>query len=136
MPTPPDYQYPANAISRRVLPTSVPFIVTKFDVNEGFRSEDEIDQEAGLLNNVIGTDVSLSGDIEIVVTPNANLPQSLTTLVFNTAAATPNYANFANANILTMLIRGEVKPMGSAGKGLKYGFKVFKNSVLPTTGPG
>ena len=136
MSNPADYQYPANAISRRVLPTCTNFIVSKFDVTEGFRSRDEVEQEAGLMSNVIGTDVSLSGDVEIWVTPNAALPQDLTTLVFNTAAAIPNYANFASANVLTMLINSEVKPLGASGKGLKYGFKVFKNSVLPTTGPG
>lgn len=132
-----DLQYPANAISRRVLPTCVPFIVTKFDVNQGYRGgEDEIEQEAGLLSNILGTDLSLQGDIEIVVTPNAALPQTLTTLVFNTAAATPNYANWANANVLTLLIRGPVKPLGKSGAGLKYGFNVFKNTLNPTAGPG
>lgn len=131
-----DYEYPANAITRRVLPTCPTFIVTKFDVNEGFRSKDEIEQEVGLMSNVLGIDVSLVGDVEIVVTPNAALPQELTTLVFNTAAANPNYANFANANVLTMLVYGPVKPLGKTGAGLKYGFPVFKNIILPTAGPG
>ena len=112
-------------------------MVTKFDVGEGYRDRDQIENEAGLMSNVLGVDFNLSGDVEVVITPNyGNAPQDLQTLVFNTAAASPSYSNFANANVLTMLINGDVKYAGTAGKGVRYQFKVIKTAVLPTVGPG
>lgn len=132
-----DSQYPANAIQRRIYPTLPNAVVTKFDVDEGYRDRDQIENEAGLMSNIIGVDSSLNGDVEIVCTPNfGGFPQDLTTLVFNTTAASPNYSNFAANSVLTMLINGAVKPAGTAGKGIRYQFKVLKTAVLPTVGPG
>lgn len=131
-----DSQYPVNGILRRVNPTAANFVVTKFEVSQGYRDRDEIENEVGLMSNILGVDQWLSGDVEVVCAPNASIPVDLTTIVFNTALAYPNYANFANANVLTMLVNSDVKPSGTAGKGNRYTFKVIKTAVLPTAGPG
>lgn len=132
-----DSQYPVNAIQRKILPTLPNAVVTKFDADEGYTDRDKITNEAGLLSNILGVDFSLPVDAEIVITPNyGNIPQDLTTLTFNTAGASPNFSNFANANVLTMLIDGQVKFAGPAGKGLRYQLKLIKTAVLPTVGPG
>lgn len=132
-----DSQYPVNAIQRKINPTLLNAVVTKFDADPGYRDRDQIENEAGLLSNILGVDYSLPVDCEIVAAPNFGNIQDLTTLVFNTAAASPNFSgNFSNANVLTMLINGPIKLAGTAGKGIRYQMKLIKTAVLPTVGPG
>lgn len=123
--------YPANGVQRRVLPTLPNAIVSKFDMNQGGRSTEEIEQEAGELAVLLVVDNCLQGEVEVIAKPNFTVPTQASNITFNVASASPNYPNFANANNLVMLVMDAPKYMGTAGKSVRYSFKVFANSLLP-----
>jgi len=89
--------------------------------------------EGGALAIVNGVDKTYSYDIEMMVKPSSAMPTPLTTLTFTAPTATNAIAiPGAGGATFTVLIRGEVKQIGDAGKTAKVSFKGEINANIPT----
>lgn len=117
----PESMYPANSVQRKIFPTCSGFIVTKWEPAKKFREEEEIEDESGILSNIVGVDDTDEVDVEMVVKPNTNVPTPLSNITF---------ANGNSGNGI-YLIRGDVKIIGNAGRAKRIAFKAMKNANLP-----
>lgn len=129
-------QYPASVVQRNDLPTCSGYIVTKFQPTTKYRSsEEEIEDESGILGNIVGTDDSATVEIELIPTTSLSSIVSLqTVLPFVGLSSFPELTRFATgtADQINLLVRGDVKPMGKVGGAKRIGITGFVNSVIPT----
>jgi len=125
-------QFPNTSALRRILPTLTGYIVTKFEPATKYREEEEVMDEGGALAVVNGVDKTYTYDIEMMVKPSSSVPAPLTTLTFTAPTATNAIAIPGAGATFTVLIRGEVKHIGDAGKVAKIGFKGEINANIPT----
>lgn len=120
--------YPVNGVQRKIFPLCSGFIVTKFDPDSKYREIESIENESGDWSQKVGVDLMAEFDIEMVVKPNTNVPNDLTSLTFSNV---PSWVPFSNGGALSVLIDGGIKVSGQAGRALKISFKGITNANLP-----
>lgn len=120
--------YPVNGVQRKIFPLCSGFIVTKFEPDSKYREIESIENESGDYSQKVGIDLMSEFDIEMVLHPNSNIPAPLTVLSFTNVAS---WVPFSNSGALSVLIDGDIKVAGQAGRALKISFKGMTNINLP-----
>jgi len=117
--------YPNNGVQLKNFPTSTLGVVSKFDPSTKYKTEEEIENENGILTYIVGIDHMTEIDVELVMFPNMNVPDTLTAIAFNYANST------LGSGVVNYLIRGDVKVNGTAGKAKRVSFKAIATTTLP-----
>lgn len=123
--------YPSNGVQRVLNPTLANAIVTKFLYSQKYQKEIKIENESGILSNIVGVDLTYELEIEVVAKASFTAPAPLTSLSF-TAPSTGWVYPFAAAGAsFNVLVMGDVKELGNPGEEQKFSFTGMINAVIP-----